>query len=100
MTAARDHTVDARFFGPLTPYATIATRTSTALLFIVHCPIAVLVTFTLFWVSPLIMLAGPGRTRQICTGMAVSYTAIAATVGLVLLVDYLRTDVWATALAA
>lgn len=64
-----------------------------------HWPIAVLVTFTLFWVSPLIMLAGPGRTRQIGAGMAVSYT-IAATVGLVLLVDYLRTDVWATALAA
>ncbi|MEO9327937.1 hypothetical protein [Gordonia aurantiaca] len=77
----------------------MASLTTTAPLFLGHWPIAILVSFTVLFTNPLFMLGG-GGTRQIGTGITVAHVASAATVGLVLLVDHLRTDVSTAALAA
>ena len=90
MTEPGNQSFERAFFGPFTPYAAIASLTLALLATSYLWVLGIVLNGVLVLVG-VTMMGTYGRTRQIGSGVTAGYLVFMLGLGLIILVDYLKT---------
>ena len=90
MTHRDDRQSANRFFGPITPYICVAAITLALIAVNYLWVIGILLNIVFVFVG-IALMANRGVARQVGTGITVAYLTFVAALGILILVDYVKT---------